>query len=382
MRSFTKLSLASALFFSALGFANTPTPPTLANSAYILMDYDTGEILAQKNADSPLPPASLTKMMTSYIMEQQLLSGKLQEDTPIAMSETAWCRGSNVESCMYVPLNSSATAIDMLRGIIIQSGNDASKAVAEHISGSESAFADLMNEEAKKMGMTSTHFVNATGMPAEGHRSTAKDLAILAKAIIRDSGKYYPIYSEKEFTYNNIKQGNRNTLLLSDKTVDGLKTGHTKEAGFCLVASSKRGDMRLIAVVLGADSMQARADQTRELFAYGFGNFTNNLKAPKGQSVAHAPVRFGKTDTVELITESDLKVLTTKEQASKITTITQLDPNITAPIARGQVVGKLVAVLDGQAVASTPLVTAEEVEQVGFISRMWQSLVSWIGGLF
>lgn len=358
------------------------TPPTLANTAYVLMDYDTGEILAQKNADKPVPPASLTKMMTSYIMEQRLLNGQLAEDTPIVMNESAWCRGSSVESCMYVPVGASASAIDMLRGIIIQSGNDASKAVAEHIAGSESAFATLMNEEAKKLGMTQTHFVNATGMPAEGHYSSAKDLALLARAIIRDSGKYYPIYSEKEFTYNNIKQGNRNTLLLSDPTVDGLKTGHTSEAGFCLVASSSRDGMRLISVVMGTDSMQARATQTRELLGFGFGHFTNVHKATKGQSVTHAPVRFGKADTVELITEGDLKVLTTKTQADKITTVAEFDKNITAPIARGQAVGNLVAMMDGKPVASVPLIAANEVEQVGFISRMWQSLVSWIGGLF
>lgn len=186
--------------------------PELDNKAYVLMDYDTGVILAQKNADTPLPPASLTKMMTGYILEQKLLNGEIKEDTPIKMSENAWCRGSGTQSCMYVELNDSAHAIDMLRGIIIQSGNDASKAVAEHIAGSEAAFATLMNEEAKKLGMTNTVFSNATGMPAPNHAS-AKDLAVLSKAIIKNSGKYYPIYSEKEYTYNKIKQGNRNTLL-------------------------------------------------------------------------------------------------------------------------------------------------------------------------
>lgn len=356
--------------------------PTQDNTAYILMDYDTGEVLAQKNADTALAPASLTKMMTSYIMEQRLLSGQLSEETPIMMSENAWCRGKSSESCMYVPVGKTATAIDMLRGIIIQSGNDASKAVAEHIAGSESAFATLMNEEAKKLGMTNTHFVNATGMPAENHASSAKDLAVLARAIIRDSGQYYPIYAEKEFTYNGITQGNRNTLLLTDSTVDGLKTGHTNEAGYCLVASSNRDGMRLIAVVMGAKSMQARADQTRELLSFGFGHFENATKAPKGQSIANAPVRFGKSEKVELITEDALKVLTTKTQSGKIHTITQINPDITAPIARGQELGQLIATVDGQPVASVPLVAAEEVAQVGFITRMWRSMTSWIGGLF
>lgn len=379
---FIKSTILSTALVSLVSWANTPQAPVLSNSAYILMDYDTGAVLAQKNADTALPPASLTKMMTSYIMEQQLQSGKLSEDTPIKMSEEAWCRGSSTQSCMYVPLGQSATAIDMLRGIIIQSGNDASKAVAEHIAGSESAFANLMNEEAKKLGMTNTHFVNATGMPAEGHYASAKDLATLARAIIRDSGRYYPIYAEKKFTYNNITQDNRNTLLLTDPTVDGLKTGHTAEAGFCLVASSKRDETRLIAVVMGANSMQARADQTRELLKFGFDNFINTTKAPKGQSATFADVRFGKQDKVELITEDALKVLTSKANADKITTLIQLDTDITAPIARGQKLGQMVAMMDGQAVASVPLIAADSVEEVGFLSRMWRSLTAWVGGLF
>lgn len=283
---------------------------------------------------------------------------------------------------MYVPLGKSAPVIDMLRGIIIQSGNDASKAVAEHIAGSESAFATLMNAEAKRLGMTQTHFVNATGMPAQGHQASAKDLATLAQAIIKDSGKYYPIYAEKEFTYNNIKQENRNVLVNTDPTVDGLKTGHTNEAGYCLVASSKRDGMRLITVVMGAKSMQARADQTRELLNFGFGHFENAIQAPKGQSIAEAPVRFGKDKTVTLVTDNDLKVLTAKNQASNINTQIQLNPNISAPITKGQSLGKLVAVVDGKIISSVSLVANEDVEQVGIVSRLWQSLTSWLRGLF
>lgn len=358
------------------------TPPALDNAAYVLMDYDTGEILAQKNADTPLPPASLTKMMTGYIVEQRLLDGKLKEDTPIMMSQSAWCQGSSSESCMYVPVNTSAPAIDMLRGIIIQSGNDASKAVAEHLAGSESAFAIMMNEEAKKIGMNNTKFVNATGMPAEGHLASAKDLAILARAIIKDSGDYYKIYSEKEFTYNGITQGNRNTLLATDNTVDGLKTGHTAEAGYCLVASSKRNDMRLIAVVMGAKSMQARADQARELLGFGFGHFENVIKAPKGQTVTQAPIRFGKEESVAIAPNQDLKVLTTKTHSDKLTTVVQLNDNITAPITQGQPLGKMIAMLDGKPVASVDLVAQNDVEEVGFVSRLWQSFTTWLGNLF
>lgn len=372
-----------ALFFlPLLSFANTPTPPEQANSAYLLMDYDTGVILSQKNADTPLPPASLTKMMTSYILEQQLLSGKLQETTPIKVSQHAWCRGSSVESCMYVPLNESATAIDMLRGIIIQSGNDASKAVAEHIAGTELAFADLMNEEAKKLGMTNTVFKNATGMPADGHKASAKDLAKLAQAIIKHSGKYYPIYAEKEFTYNNIKQQNRNALLATDPSVDGLKTGHTNEAGFCLVSSSKKDNMRLIAVVMGAKSMQARADQSRQLLAFGFDNFHNIQKASKDEQIISVPVKFGQQAEVALLAQNDLKVLSQKDQSHQINTQTQLNQDIKAPISQGQVLGELVAVVDGKAVASVPLVAKEAVAEVGLVKKLWLSLTDWLGSLF
>lgn len=371
----------STAYITSTAYA-VSTPPDLASNAYVLMDYDTGEILAQKNADTPLPPASLTKMMTSYLLEQALMNGTLQEDTPIMMSENAWCRGSSSQSCMYVPVNTSASAIDMLRGIIIQSGNDASIAVAEHLAGSENAFANKMNEEAKRLGMTNTQFKNATGMPAEGHYASAKDLAVLAQAIIKDNTHYYPIYSEKEFTYNNITQGNRNTLLTSDGTVDGLKTGHTAEAGYCLVASSERDNMRLIAVIMGANSMQARADEARKLLAYGFENFDNVLLAPKGQSGTYTKVRFGKNDTVELITADALKVLTTQEQKDKLTTVIQTNGNITAPIQRGQALGKMVAMLDGKAVASVSLVAADEVAEVNFLSRLWQGFTEWLGNLF
>lgn len=376
------IGLVGGLVIASTTHANTINPPALDNTAFIVMDYDTGAILAQKNADSPLPPASLTKMMTGYIVEQRLLSGQLSEDTPIMMSENAWCGGSNKQSCMFVPVNTTASAIDMLRGIIIQSGNDAARAVAEHISGSESDFAELMNEEATRLGMTKTHFINSTGMPAKGHVSSAKDMANLARAIIRDSGKYYPIYAEKEFTFNNIRQANRNKLLWSDATVDGLKTGHTEEAGFCLVASSKRGEMRLIAVVLGTKSETARATQAKELLNFGFEHFENIVKAPKGQVATNAPVRFGKQDTVEVATADSLRVLTTKSQRDKISTVVQLDSTVSAPIKEGQVLGQMLAVMDGKTVASVPLVATKSVDEVGFITRMWRGMTSWIGNLF
>ncbi|MGM8909107.1 D-alanyl-D-alanine carboxypeptidase family protein [Psychrobacter sp. 1U1] len=356
--------------------------PEMDNTAYVLMDYNTGEILAQKNANQPLPPASLTKMMTSYIIEQRLSSGDLTEDEQVLMSKNAWCRGSSSQSCMYVPVNKTASVIDMLRGIIIQSGNDASKAMAEHIAGSETSFAILMNEQAKKLGMDNTNFVNATGMPDDGHQASALDLAKLARAIVKNSGEYYDIYAEKEFTYNGITQGNRNALLATDPTVDGLKTGHTDAAGYCLVASSNRDDMRLISVIMGTESPQARADQSRELLNWGFGHFTTVTKAPSNQFVSKLPVWFGEADEIELTTGDTLQVLTSKTQKNKITTVVDIPESIEAPVKKGQQIGKMLAVIDGKAVASVPIVATTDIEQSGFVNRMWQHVVRWAQNLF
>ena len=381
-KQLVQLVVGMSISMSAIMASAAIQPPEMENTAFVLMDYNTGEILAQKNANQPLPPASLTKMMTSYIIEQRLSSGDLKEDEQVLMSQNAWCRGSSSQSCMYVPVNKTASVIDMLRGIIIQSGNDASKAMAEHIAGSEASFAILMNEEAKKIGMQNTHFLNSTGMPDEGHQASAMDLAKLAQAIIKNSGDYYNIYAEKEFTYNGITQGNRNALLATDSTVDGLKTGHTDAAGYCLVASSNREGMRLISVIMGTESQQARADQSRELLNWGFGHFTTVTKAPKGQLVTKLPVWFGEAEEVELAIGDNLQVLTSKTLKNKITTVVDIPDSIEAPIKKGQQIGKMMAVIDGKAVASVPIIATNDVEQSGFFSRMWQNAVRWAQNLF
>jgi D-alanyl-D-alanine carboxypeptidase (penicillin-binding protein 5/6) len=365
---------AAALLIGATGAAQAvtimPSPPTLNNKAYVLMDYESGQVLAASNPDQQLPPASLTKMMTSFIIEQKLMAGQLKEDEAVRMNESAWCRGSSTESCMYVPLNGSATVLEMLRGIIIQSGNDASKAMAEHIAGNEGAFAELMNAEAKRLGMNNTHFMNATGLPMDGHFSSALDMAILARAIIKDSSKYYPIYSEKEFTFNNIKQGNRNALLYTDPSVDGLKTGHTEAAGYCLVSSSKRGSMRLISAIMGTSSMDERAKQSRELLSWGFGNFETANIRPAGQSLATTPVWFGQTAQVSVGLANHLVVTLPRGQADKIKTQININPDLKAPIQKGQVVGKLLATLDGKTISEQPLVALQPVEEAGFFARL------------
>ena len=351
--------------------------PALPAKAWLLMDFDSGEVLASANPDEPLPPASLTKMMTSYLVEQALRSGKLKETDLVSVSEHAWCRGSSTESCMYLPLNSQATVIDLLRGIIVQSGNDASKAIAEHLGGTEEGFAKLMNAEAKRIGMTHTNFVNATGLPDPNHKASARDLAILARAIIRDSSTYYPIYAEREFKYNNIKQGNRNALLYTDPSVDGLKTGHTEEAGYCLVTSAKRNGMRLITVILNTHSAQARADETRALLNWGFASFEKATPLQPNTAVANAKVRFGKADTVAAGLAAPWSV--TVPRGQKIETAVQINPDVEAPVAKGAVVGKVVANANGKPVAEAPLVAQADVERAGFFLRGWQRVTGMFG---
>jgi D-alanyl-D-alanine carboxypeptidase (penicillin-binding protein 5/6) len=369
------LAVLTACFsISASAAVATAPAPTLENTAYVVMDFDSGRILSQVNADQPLPPASLTKMMTSYIVEQALKAGRLKPTDQVQVSENAWCRGTSAESCMYLPVHGSAPVIDILRGIIVQSGNDASKAIAEHLAGSEASFAEMMNKEAQRLGMKNTHFMNATGLPDPAHKASAKDLAILARAIIRDSSDYYKIYAEKEFKYNGIKQGNRNALLYTDPTVDGLKTGHTSEAGFCLTASSKRDGMRLISVIMGTKSMQARADQTRALFNWGFGSFENVRPVAVGTSLTKGKVRFGKVDFVNVGLAEPLVATIPRGQSANLRSDIQLTPGITAPIAKGAVLGKVVVSLDGQTYAEQNLVALEPIEQAGAIMRLWQRL--------
>lgn len=374
--------IATLLLAAAPAFAFVPTAPTLENKAYLVVDFDSGKVLAESNANARVAPASLTKMMTSYLVEQALVTGRMKETDPVFVSEYAWCRGTSKESCMYLPLNSQASVIDMLRGVIIQSGNDASKALAEHMAGNEPAFAELMNKEAARLGMKGSHFVNATGLPDPNHYTTAYDMAILARAIVRDSAHYYPIYSEKEFTFNNIKQGNRNALLFTDPSVDGLKTGHTEEAGYCLVASSKRGNMRLISVVMGTNSMQARADQTRALFSWGFANYESAVLQTAGGVLATPKVWFGKGDLVKAGLATDLAVTLPRGQRDKVKTELVVDAEVDAPIAKGQELGKVNAMLDGKIIASQPLVAMEPVEEASFFVRIWHSIMRFFSNLF
>jgi D-alanyl-D-alanine carboxypeptidase (penicillin-binding protein 5/6) len=357
--------------------ANGQSVPVLENKAWVLMDFNTGQILASSNADEPLPPASLTKMMTSYLVEQGLKSGKLKPNEMVTMSRSAWCEGGkHGDSCMFVPLDTQASVLDMLRGVVVVSGNDAAKALAEHVGGSESGFVVQMNAEAAKLGMTHTHFENSSGLPDPNHKSSAHDLAVLAQAIIRNSGEYYPIYAEREFTFNGIKQGNRNELLYTDPSVDGLKTGHTEEAGYCMTVSAKRAGMRLISVIMNADSKQARADQTRVLFNWGYGNFEEATPAQAGATLATAKVMDGVVPTVTAGVAQAWTLVVPKGQAAAVQTTVTLNPGLTAPIAKGAVVGKVVATANGKPLGEAPVVALAPVERAGFFERMRQHIAA------
>lgn len=358
--------------------ANGQSIPLLENKAWVLMDYATGQLLASSNPDEPLPPASLTKMMTSYLVEQGLKSGKVKPDDKVTMSESAWCKGGkDGDSCMFVPLNAQASLMDMLRGVVIASGNDASKALAEHLGGSQAGFVTQMNAEAAKLGMTKTHFENADGLPGTNHKASARDMAVLAAAIIRNSAEYYPIYAEREFTYNNIKQGNRNALLYTDPTVDGLKTGHTEEAGYCLVASSTRNGMRLISVIMNANSKQARADQTRVLFNWGYANYEQATPAQAGATLTNAKVLYGVVPEVAAGLAKPWTLVVPKGQAAAVKTEITLNPGLEGPVAKGAVIGKAVASANGKVLGEAPVVALADVERAGFFLRLKQRVVGW-----
>ena len=386
-------SFAQRIFLSLLligassAWANQaplPAPPQLAAKSYVLMDGASGNILIENNGDERLPPASLTKLMTAYIATLEIRNGKIGEQDMVTISEHAWRTGGAASggSTMFLPVNSQATVDDLLHGIIIQSGNDASIAIAEHIAGSEDAFADMMNATAERLGMKNSHFMNATGLPHAEHYSSAHDMAILARAIINEDAQHYAIYSQKEFLWNNIKQPNRNLLLWRDRTVDGLKTGHTNEAGFCLVASAVRDGARMITSVFGTDSERARAAETQKLLTYGFRFFETRTFYQKGTELAQAPVWKGQAPQVKAGLAQDLTLTLPKGQLEKLAASMTLNPQITAPIAQGDVIGKVEVKMGDQVVHSADLVALEAVEEGGFFRSLWDSIRLFFYGLF
>lgn len=356
-----------------------PAPPQLAAKSYLLMDAASGNVLVESNGDERLPPASLTKLMTAYLATLEINRGQIKESDLVTVSEKAWRTGG---SRMFIQVGSQVSVGDLLHGIIIQSGNDASVAIAEHIAGSEEAFVDMMNATAERLGMRNTHFMNATGLPDPDHYSSAHDMAILARAIIYEDPAHYAIYAQKEFLWNNIKQPNRNLLLWRDKTVDGLKTGHTEEAGYCLVASAVRDNMRLIAVVFGTNSEQARAAETQKLLTYGFRFFETRTFYQKGTELAKAAVWKGAERQVRAGLAEDLTLSMAKGQLKDLQASMSLESQLIAPIQQGQVIGKVEVKLGDQVVKSADLIALESVEEGGLFRRLWDSIRLFFYSLF
>lgn len=375
------LFLLVFIFASAFTQASVivPKAPDLDASAYILMDAESGAVLVEHNADERLPPASLTKLMTSYIAVHELELGNVTETTMVPISEKAWRKGG---SKMFVRVGTQVPLIDLLRGIIVQSGNDASVAVAEYFAGSEDAYADWMNQYAGRFGMTNTHFVNATGWPAENHYTTAHDLARLSLHIINDHPDYYGLYAEKYFEYNDIRQPNRNKLLWRDPSVDGLKTGHTEAAGYCLAASAVRDNTRLVAVVMGTRSEEARARETQKLLAYGFRYFETRKVYAGGESLQQAQVWLGQQDRVDIGVQDKLSLSLPRGMKGELEVNMITDEFIEAPVTKGQVLGSLTLSMDGEVQAERPLVALNDVQEAGFFGRLWGNIRLFFARLF
>ena len=346
----------------------TPAPPAVKGTSHMLIDFDSGRVISSENAENRTEPASLTKMMTAYVVFNELKQGNIKLDDETVVSEKAWRKGG---SKMFIEVGKKVKIEDLLRGMIIQSGNDASIALAEHIAGDEAIFASIMNTQARKLGMLNSNFENSSGWPSPNHYTTAKDMAIVAMAIIRDFPEYYPIYSEKSFTYNNMRaQQNRNLLLWRDKSVDGLKTGHTEAAGYCLVSSAKRENMRLISVVMGTKSKKARADESIKLLNYGFRFFETHKLYSAAEPLKKTRVWKGEIEQLTVGLQQDLNITIPRDKYSQLEASTRLNSQIVAPIKKHQQLGELTITLGDEIIATRPVVALRDVAESGFFSSM------------
>ncbi len=394
LRSLLFVALATA----GLAFAQTPAPAPAAkpaalsdnlpipdapapatSKAWLVMDYATGEVLAGENVDAAVDPASITKVMTSYVIAAEMAAGKVKPTDQVMMSENAWRSGGAGTDGSYsgFEVNQAAPLVEMEKGMVVQSGNDAAIALAEHVAGSEAAFAQLMNAYAKKIGMTRSHFVNPHGLTAEGHVTTARDLAILGRALIRDFPEAYSYNKIKELTVGPITQPNRNLLLWRDPSVDGIKTGHTSAAGYCLMASAKRGEQRLVTVVMGNTSENQRAVDSQALLNWGFRFYESHKLYEAGKPLAQPMVWKGEANQVAVGVSVPLLVSTPRGKYDRLKASMDLPKSLEAPIAKGQKLGMVKVALDGKIVASAPLVALQAVEEGGFFKRLWHSLLMW-----
>ncbi len=362
--------LLGQLLFSSLIYAGVtaiPAPPGIKANAYLLQDFDSGKILASKNIDQKMSPASLTKMMTVHVVSNELGSGRITLDDEVLVSKKAWKMPG---SRMFIEVNKKVSVGDLLKGVIIQSGNDASVALAEHVSGSEEVFVELMNQYASKLGMSNSHFMNSTGLPDEQHYTTVKDMAILADALIRDVPEIYALHSVREFTFNKITQQNRNKLLWRDPDVDGIKTGHTEAAGFCLVASAKKENMRLISVVMGSESEGAREKATQSLLGYGFRFYETQKLYGANENITSVKVWKGDTEALVLGLDTDLYVTFPRGQKNQLRTEFNLSEKYIAPVNRGNVLGNLKVTLADEDIADAKLIALQSVNEGSVIVRL------------
>jgi serine-type D-Ala-D-Ala carboxypeptidase (penicillin-binding protein 5/6) len=356
--------------YSSSSFAETivvPDPPQLAAKAWIMIDFDSGRVLAENNASMRVEPASLTKIMSSYIISRELANKRLSMSDMVTISQDAWKQEG---SRSFINVGAQIPVEVLVHGMIIQSGNDATVALAEKVAGSSEVFSQLMNEHAKRLGAKNTNFVNPTGLPHPDHYTTAEDMAKIAVAEIKEYPEIYSIYAKKEYTWNGIKQQNRNRLLWQDETVDGMKTGHTNSAGYCLVASAKRGNMRLVTVILGADSEKARIQETQKLINYGFRFYETHQLYKAEQALQQVRVWQGQADEVSIGTADALNLTIPRGQYDKLKPVIEFQPDLVAPIQKGQTIGSLKVMLAEKELASLPLVAMSDVAEGGFFKRV------------
>lgn len=373
MRFFVSLLLLASM--ASAHAANMPVPaaPTLAASSWVLLDHGSNQVLAEHNADKRIEPASITKVMSAYVIYQALAEGLISMQDQVQISEKAWrMKGSR----MFIEVNKWVSVNDLVHGMVIQSGNDAAVALAEHVAGSEQAFADQMNATADRLGMQGSHFVNSTGWPNPDHYTTARDISILSRALINDFPTNYAIYGIKEFTYNNIKQPNRNRLLWRDSSVDGLKTGHTDAAGYCLAASAKRGDMRLISVVMGTTSDSARAKYSQTLLNYGFRYFETHKLYSAGDALRKVRVWKGAQEQLDIGPATDVFVTIARGQYKNLKpSLESIPVPVEAPVLKSAPMGLIQVSLDGEVIASTPAVALQQVEEGSFFSQALDTIL-------
>ncbi|WP_440888957.1 D-alanyl-D-alanine carboxypeptidase family protein [Vibrio sp. WZ-1] len=383
--SLTRVTLACLLLqtISAPALAVvTPDPPQLQAKGYVLMDFQSGAIIAEQNARAGLAPASLTKLMTAYVVGQEIKAGRLNWDDTVTVSENAWSAKFPDSSKMFIKPKDEITVANLMRGVIIQSGNDACVALAEHVAGSEGAFVALMNGWADKLDLQDTYFVNSHGLDSEGIQTSPTDMAKLMQSIINDVPDVYSLYSEKVFKWNKITQYNRNKLLWDNSIdVDGGKTGYTSNAGYSLVSSAKEGKMRLISVVMGTPSKQSRISQSKSLLNYGFRFYDTKQVAKLGEVLATAKVWKGNTSEIELGFSQDVYLTLPRSLTAGLDKNVVVNEPLIAPIEKGEVVGKVVWKSDDKTVASYPLVSNQAVEEGSWIGKLWDSLVLWVKSL-